>query len=194
MAYFAAHETLQALSYAHTKRDQTGSPLGLVHRDVAAGNIIISTAGEVKLTDFGIVKSNDRVSRTQIGVVKGNANFMSPEQARGQTVDARSDLFSLGLVLFYCLAGELLYRGTNDLEVLHHAASGLRLEDFERIERLPDPAPQILGRALALDPGDRFQTAIEFADTLAIHMGGGRIGSARLMRELFGGELRFQTI
>ena len=184
IAYFAAHETLQALAYAHARQDQAGTPLGLVHRDIAAGNVLVSAAGEVKLTDFGIVKSNDRVSRTQIGVVKGNANFMSPEQARGQAVDARSDLFSLGLVLHYCLAGELLYRGDHDLEVLHHAASGLLLEDLQRIERLPDPAPQILGRALALDPGDRFQTAAEFADTLAVHMGGGRIAAARLMREV----------
>jgi hypothetical protein len=186
VAYYAAHETLQALAYAHSRHDQAGTPLGLVHRDIAAGNVLVSAAGEVKLTDFGIVKSNDRVSRTQIGVVKGNANFMSPEQARGQTVDARSDLFSLGLVLYYCLSGELLYRGNNDLEVLHHAASGLLLEDFERIDQLPDPAPQILGRALALDPGDRYQSAAEFADTLAIHMGGGRIAAARLMRELAG--------
>jgi hypothetical protein len=183
VAYYAAHETLQALAYAYSRHDQSGTPLGIVHRDVAAGNVLISAAAEVKLTDFGIVKSNDRVSRTQIGVVKGNANFMSPEQARGQAVDPRSDLFSLGLVLFYCLAGELLYRGNHDLEVLHHAASGLLLEDFERIDQLPDPAPQILGRALALDPGDRFQSAAEFADTLAIHMGGGRIAAAQLMRE-----------
>ena len=93
IAYYAAHETLQALAYAHTKRSQDGTPLGIVHRDIATGNILVSLAGEVKLSDFGIVKSNDRVSRTQTGVVKGNANFMSPEQARGQAVDARSDLF-----------------------------------------------------------------------------------------------------
>jgi eukaryotic-like serine/threonine-protein kinase len=189
VAYYAAHETLQALSYAHSRRGHGGTPLWIVHRDVAAGNVLVSLAGEVKLSDFGIVKSNDRVSRTQVGMVKGNANFMSPEQARGQAVDARSDLFSLGLVLYYCLSGELLYRGTNDLEVLHHAAGGLLLEDLERVERLPDPAPQILARALALDPSERFQTASEFADTMAIHMGGGRMGAARLMRELFSGEI-----
>jgi serine/threonine protein kinase len=193
VAYFAAHETLQALAYAHTRYDQAGTPLGIVHRDVAAGNVIVSLAGEVKLSDFGIVKSNDRVSRTQIGMVKGNANFMSPEQARGQAVDARSDLFSLGLVLYYCLTGELLYPGQNDLEVLHHAAAGLLRDDFARIRRLPDPAPQILERALALDPNHRFQTAAEFADDLAIHMGGGRGGAAQLMRDLFGKEMGHET-
>jgi len=191
IAYFAAHETLQALAYAHTRRAADGTPLGIVHRDIATGNVIMSLAGEVKLSDFGIVKSNDRVSRTQIGVVKGNTNFMSPEQARGQTVDARSDLFSLGLVLYYCLSGEMLYAGNNDLEILHHAAGGLLLEDFARIRRLPDPAPQILERALALDPNHRYQSAAEFADEVAIHMGGGRTGAAQLMRELFGRD--FQT-
>jgi hypothetical protein len=193
VAYYAAHETLQALAFAHGRASQDGRPLGIVHRDVAAGNIIVSLAGEVKLSDFGIVKSNDRVSRTQVGIVKGNANFMAPEQARGQAVDARSDLYSLGLVLFHCLSGELLYDGQNDLEVLHHAAGGLRRDDFTRIRRLPDPAPQILERALALDPNARYQTAAEFIDELAVHMGGGRNGLAALMRELFDRELQTQT-
>jgi len=193
IAYYAAHETLQALSYAHAHRRADDAPLGIVHRDIAPGNVIMSLAGEVKLSDFGIVKSNDRVSRTQVGVVKGNTNFMSPEQARGQAVDARSDLFSLGLVLYYCLSGELLYVGNHDLEVLHHAAAGLLRGDVARIRQLPDPAPQILERALALDPNDRFQTAAEFADELAIHMGGGRAAAAQLMRDLFAKELTHET-
>jgi hypothetical protein len=193
IAYFAAHETLQALAYAHGRCSADGTPLGIVHRDIAAGNVLISLAGEVKLSDFGIVKSNDRVVRTQVGVVKGNTNFMSPEQARGQAVDARSDLFSLGLVLYYCLSGELLYAGQNDLEVLHRAAGGLLRDDFARIRQLPDPAPQILERALAQDPNHRFQTAAEFADEVAIHMGGGRAGATHLMRELFGHEFQGET-
>src|SRR6266513_2860232 len=105
---------------------------------------MVTARGEVKLYDFGIVKGEGRVSKTDVGVVKGNVSFMSPEQARGQAVDARSDLFSLGLVLYYGLTGEQLYPGQSDLEVLHHAAAGLLREDFARIRRLPDPAPQIL--------------------------------------------------
>ena len=85
----------------------------------------------------------------------------------------------------------MLYSGNNDLEVLHRAAAGLLLDDFARIRNLPDPAPQILERALALDPNNRFQSAAEFADEVAVHMGGGRIGLAHLMRELFGRD--FQT-
>src|SRR6185436_3694652 len=124
IAFFIAHEVLQALAYAHDTCDKNGLPMGIVHRDVSAGNVMVSFQGEVKLSDFGIVKSNRRVSKTQVGMVKGNANFMSPEQARGHAVDGRSDLFSLGLLLHYCLTGELLYWGENDLETLYRAANG----------------------------------------------------------------------
>ena len=190
MAYYIAHETLQALQYAHTKRDREGNALGIVHRDVSAGNIIVSAQGEVKLADFGIVKSNSRISKTQMGMVKGNANFMSPEQARGQTVDGRSDLFSVALVLYYCLTNRLFYDGTNDLDVLFKAASGPTAEDYETIRNLGAPATEVLGRALAPDPADRYQTAQEFADALAPHVGGAKSEAAKLMQTLFGEELR----
>ncbi len=193
LAYFVAHETLQALAYAHAHHDQEGSALGVVHRDVSPANIMLSNAGEVKLADFGIVKLNSRVSRTQVGMVKGNANFMSPEQARGQAVDARSDLYSLALALYYSLSGELLYSGNNDLEVLYRAAGGVDVDDIARIRKLADPAPQILERAMALDPGERFQSATEFADALAVHMGGGRAALTRLMQDLSTADPRRNT-
>ncbi len=193
MAYYVAHETLQALAYAHERRDKTGAPMGIVHRDISAGNVMVSLLGEVKLGDFGIVKSNRRVSKTQVGMVKGNANFMSPEQARGQVVDHRSDLFSLAHVLYYCLTGCLLYTGENDLEVLYRAASGLTEEDLELVRQLPQPAAPILERALAFDPDHRFQSATEFADALAPHAGTGKTTTAKLMQQLFGEELRRQV-
>lgn len=193
MAYYVAHETLQALSYAHEKRDRTGAAMDIVHRDISAGNIMVSLLGEVKLGDFGIVKSNRRVTQTQVGIVKGNANFMSPEQARGQPVDHRSDLFSLAHVLYYCLTGFLLYTGENDLDVLYRAASGLTEEDVEALRRLPEPAASILERALAFDPDHRFQSATEFAEALAPHTGTGKTATARLMQQLFGDELRRQV-
>ncbi len=190
LAYYIAHETLQALQYAHTKQDREGKHLEIVHRDVSAGNIIVSAEGEVKLADFGIVKSNTRTSKTQMGMVKGNANFMSPEQARGQSVDARSDLFSVALVLYYCLTNRLFYDGTNDLDVLFKAASGPTMDDYETIRQLGSPASDVLGRALAPDPAQRFQSAAEFADVLAPHIGGAKAEAARLMHTLFGEELR----
>ena len=111
LVYYIAYEALQALAYAHGKRGRDGEPLGIVHRDVSASNIMLSSAGEVKLFDFGIAKANRRQTQTQAGMVKGNANFMSPEQARGQNVDQRSDLFSLALVMYFCLTNQLLYTG-----------------------------------------------------------------------------------
>jgi hypothetical protein len=191
--YFLAYETLQALAFAHDHADSDGLPMGLVHRDVSPGNIMVSLRGEVKLADFGIVKANRRVSRTQVGLVKGNANFMAPEQARGQPVDARSDLFSLATVLFYCLTGQLLYGGDNDLDVLYKAARGPTDEDLVRIAQLPDPAASILSKALSLDPAERFQSASEFADQLAAFIGGGKTTAANLVQHLFGEELRKQA-
>ena len=189
-AYYMAHETLLALEYAHTKRDREGNPIGIVHRDVSAGNIMVSLEGEVKLFDFGIVKARGRSTQTQVGMVKGNTSFMSPEQARGQDVDARSDLFSLALVMFYCLTGRLLYEGDNDLDVLYKAATGPTPKDWEAIYQLPRPAPDIFARALAIDPAQRFQSAAEFAHELAPHINGVKAEAASLMQLLFGDELR----
>ena len=189
VAYYIAHETLLALEYAHGKRDRQGQALGIVHRDVSAGNILVSAQGEVKLSDFGIVKSNRRVTKTQVGMVKGNANFMSPEQARGQNVDARSDLFSIALVLYYCLTNRLLYDGENDLDVLYKAASGPTPEDLQFIRKLPSPARDLLLRAFAINPNDRYQSGAEFAAALAPHIAGAKHDAARLMTVLFGEEL-----
>ncbi len=189
-ATYIAHETLLALEYAHTKRDRDGLPMGIVHRDVSAGNIMVSLEGEVKLFDFGIVKARGRSTQTQVGMVKGNTSFMSPEQARGQDVDARSDLFSLALVMYYCLTGRLLYEGDNDLDVLYKAASGPTAKDWEAIYQLPRPCPEIFARALAIDQAQRYQSAAEFAQDLAPHINGVKAEAASLMQLLFGDELR----
>ena len=98
---------------------------------------MITARGEVKLFDFGIVKGEGRVSKTDVGVVKGNVSFMSPEQARGQTVDARSDLFSLGLVLYYGLTGEQLYPGQSTFDQLMRAATGPKTEQLKLFAELP---------------------------------------------------------
>jgi hypothetical protein len=193
IAYYIAHETLQGLAYAHDRREKSGGPMGIVHRDISASNVMISLLGEVKLSDFGIVKSNRRISKTQVGMVKGNANFMSPEQARGQAVDHRSDLFSLAHVFYYALTGQLLYYGENDLDVLYRAASGITAPDLAEIRKLPDPAAGILEKALAFEPAERFQSAAEFADALAAHASGGKSATARLIKELFGEELQRQA-
>jgi len=193
IAFYVAHETLQALAYAHRKRDRGGAPLNIVHRDVSPGNIMVSLAGEVKLSDFGIAKATSRVNRTQMGLVKGNANFMSPEQARGQAVDARSDLFALGEVLYYCLTGELFYGGDNDLDVLFKAATGPTDDQMARIRALPEPAAEVVERALAFEPHVRFQSAAEFAEAIAAYTRDGKAQLVKLMPILFGDELRYEA-
>lgn len=182
---YAASETLKALEYAHTKLGESGRPLGIVHRDVSPANILVSARGEVKLFDFGIVKAEGRVTKTQHGVVKGNVSFMSPEQARGTETDARADLFSLGLVIYYCLTGEVLYHGNTTYELLVKAATGPGAEELARIAALPAPCAEIVGRALQIDPADRYASAAEFAAAIAPHVGGGPAEVARLMKALF---------
>jgi hypothetical protein len=187
---FAAHEVLKALEYAHSRTAEAGSALDIVHRDVSPNNVLVSARGEVKLFDFGIVKAEGRVTRTQQGVVKGNVSFMSPEQARGLAVDARADLFSLGLVIYYCLTGEVLYHGATSYELLLKAATGPGADEIPRLRALPDPAGPLLARALASDPAARFASAAEFAAALGPHIGGGAAQLAALMREEFAEDFR----
>ncbi len=98
-------EIARALEYAHSALDESGEPLGIVHRDVTPGNILVSSTGDVKLSDFGIARAHDRLETTALGVVKGTLAYMAPEQARGAALDGRTDLFSLGCVLHRLVAG-----------------------------------------------------------------------------------------
>jgi hypothetical protein len=188
--FYIAHDILQALGYAHDRTNEEGERLGIVHRDVSPGNIVVSTTGDVKLIDFGIIKAESRLSQTNIGSVKGNPAFMAPEQARGVGVDPRSDLFALGLVMYYALTGDILYGGSSPAETIYRAANGLVAEDVARVLSLPDAAAQVIGRALALDPHARFQTAAAFASTIAPQALGSRATTASLMNTLFGADLR----
>jgi serine/threonine protein kinase len=190
---FVAHEVLDALAYAHALRDDKGTPLGLVHRDVSPGNIMLTERGDVKLLDFGIVKSIGRISKSEDGVVKGNIDFMSPEQARSEPVDLRSDLFSLGLVIHHGLTNEHLYGSADGgFEHLRRAGQGPTPGQLARLDRLSIAGP-ILRRALALDPALRYQTAAELAAAVAPHVAGAKPEAAALIRRLFEGELGAPT-
>ena len=130
-----------------------------------------------------------RISRTEVGTVKGNAAFMSPEQARGEAVDRRSDIFSAGMVMYYCLSGQLLYRGETTVNRLLRAAVGPATSQFGQIDQLPGPAVKVLNRALAVDPDKRYQSAAEFARDLLANMAS-RTDVTALMDELFPAGLR----
>jgi hypothetical protein len=160
-------EALKALSYAHTRTTDAGQAAGLVHRDVSPANLMVSLRGEVKLLDFGIVKSAERTTQTQAGVVKGNLFYMSPEQARALQVDPRSDLFSLGMVMATAVLGRSLYDGHSMYELMTRAAAGPTEQDLDRIRLGAGPLAGFLLKAIAFDPSQRFQTASEMAGVLA---------------------------
>jgi hypothetical protein len=185
IVFHVIHEVLAGIGYAHDRMDAQGRPLGIVHRDVSPTNIMISFEGEVKLLDFGIVKASERVSKTKEGNVKGNVGYMSPEQARGQDVSNRSDLFSLGLVMFEMLSGEPFYQGAGAGEILYLAATGPTVDHMARIAKLTPPAPDFLRRVLALDPATRYPSARAFGQDLtpSATMVKGQL--AEMMRALF---------
>src|SRR5450755_4066436 len=109
---------LRALEYAHAARDDEGKPLFLVHRDVSPGNVLVDRSGAVKLTDFGIARAAEIERRTDAGQLKGKLGYMSPEQVVGRELDARSDLFTLGIVLAELVMLRPLFAGGSELDVL----------------------------------------------------------------------------
>src|SRR5512139_2277258 len=121
LSVFIASEVAQALDYAHRRRDQDLQPMSLVHRDVSPQNILLGFEGAVKLTDFGIAKARHKVEEnTQAGVLKGKYAYMAPEQARGEPVDARADLYALGIVLYECLSGTHPFLTPSSYETLRN--------------------------------------------------------------------------
>lgn len=151
----------RALDYAHRKRDFDDRALGLVHRDVSPQNVLLSYEGEIKLCDFGIVKAVAKASTTQMGALKGKLQYMSPEQAWGKTVDGRSDIFSLGSVLFEVVTGEKLFTGDSEISVLDAVRECRVRNPRELVPDLPGSVERIILKSLAKTPEQRYQTAGE---------------------------------
>ncbi len=148
-----------ALEHAHGLADVDGEPLQLIHRDVTPQNIMLSTAGTVKLIDFGIVRSAIQVHRTQTGIVKGKFAYMAPEQLEGRRIDHRADLFALGIVLWESLLCRPLFRGRTDNETIE-SLQGLKVPDPAGIRPdVPAALAAVILKALERDPRRRFQSA-----------------------------------
>src|SRR5260221_13500866 len=160
-ALYVAHEILLALAFAHEAVDEIGRPLGIVHRDVSPSNVLVSRIGTVKLIDFGITRSLLAERRTVPGELKGKLRYMSPEQILGAEVDARSDLFAVGIVLTEMLAGRALFSGKSDLEILTRISRGEL--GLVREGGIDSDLAEVLEVALAHRPPNRYQTAREFA-------------------------------
>ena len=161
ISVYIISEICKGLDYAHRKTDQNNNPLDIVHRDVSPQNVLLSYEGEVKIVDFGIAKAAMNISHTMAGILKGKIAYMSPEQATGQTVDNRTDIFSTGILLYEIVTGTKLFTGESQFEVLKKIRSS-----NVTAENLPDSVPAalkpVLARALAHDVDKRYQNAGDF--------------------------------
>jgi serine/threonine protein kinase len=158
VALYVVSEVLSALSYAHALIVD-GEPMAVVHRDISPSNILISRGGEVKLTDFGIAQARGRMHRTQTGHTKGKVAYMSPEQIRAEPLDGRSDLFSLGVVLFELLTGVHPFDSTTDFAVQLSIMAGKRAALRELRPDMPADVAKLVDALLATRALDRPQTA-----------------------------------
>ncbi len=158
-------DALGGLGAAHDLVDEHGKPQNLVHRDVSPHNIMVGRDGVARLTDFGVAKAEDRLTHTRDGQVKGKLAYMAPEQAASGTTDTRSDLFSMGVILWEGLTGQRLLRAESTAATLHKLLHA-EIRKPSTVDPALAPLDPVLEKALARDPAQRFQTAEEFARAL----------------------------
>ncbi|HEY2517205.1 MAG TPA: serine/threonine-protein kinase [Polyangiaceae bacterium] len=185
-------DTLAGLHHAHGLADVDGKPLGLVHRDVSPHNVFVTYDGQVKVLDFGIAKAADDGARTKTGVFKGKVRYTAPERFSGEESDRRSDIFSVGVMLWQTLSRRRMWSGLTELAIMHQLAS--RAPIARPSTHNPDVPPrldEICMKALAPQAVDRFATAAEFADALEEYLAAESVGSTnralgKFMGETFG--------
>ena len=177
-------ETLKGLHYAST-RTEAGKPLNLVHRDISPHNLLVSFAGEVKITDFGIAKVAALASSTRSGMLKGKLGYMSPEQAAGEVLDARSDIFSLGIVIWEMLAGRRLYQGDSEGELFAQVKRAEVPPPRSLRDEIDDGLERVLMRMLATDRDERYASAAEALEELSrFDAGGDSLAVSAYLRDL----------
>jgi serine/threonine protein kinase len=190
IALAIVHATATALDYAHSKTGPDGKVLGLVHRDVSTSNILIGYEGAIKLIDFGIARATSSNHQTKTGTLKGKIPYMSPEQCRGMHVDHRSDLFSLGVVLYELTSGRRPFRGDTDFAIMDQIVYGGAKPPSVEIEGYPPELEKIVMRLLSRHADDRYQSAEEMLHDLDPFISEHRLfvspkQMSRYMRSLF---------
>ena len=167
MAAFVMGKVCEGLDYAHRKKDATGKPLNIIHRDVSPQNVILSYDGEVKVIDFGIAKAASRSSKTQAGVLKGKFGYMSPEQVAGKPMDQRTDLFAVGTILYEMLTSDRLFVGESDFATLDKIRNAVVPPPSTINRDIPPELDRIILKALARETSERYQWGSEMHDDLA---------------------------
>jgi eukaryotic-like serine/threonine-protein kinase len=165
LALYVVSALCRALAYVHT-RSRDGKPLGIVHRDVTPQNVLLSREGEVKLADFGIAKAVGRREKSVTGVIKGKFAYMSPEQATGLELDGRSDLFSVGTLLYILTTGKKPFDGPTDLDILMQVRKARYEKPSTFMKDFNPEVERIISRAMRVDLSRRWQTAEQMADKL----------------------------
>lgn len=166
MVAFVGSEICAGLAAAHDLRDDEGAKLGLVHRDLTASNVLVTFEGDVKIADFGIAKARARITQTETGTFKGKPGCMAPEQARGQAIDHRADLFSFGVLMFELLAGRRPWIAESMIDLMLEAAQE-PAPDLTTLRADCDPVlASIAHQCLEKDPGGRPSSALEIKTKL----------------------------
>lgn len=166
IAVAVVQQACAGLHFAHDLKDENGENLGVVHRDISPGNIFLTAEGTAKVLDFGVVKANDTTSKTQTGVLKGKFGYMSPEQIMAQPVDRRSDIFSLGIVLFELLTNRRLFARESEYATLKAITESPITQLSSLRPDLPQALSDVVGRALTRDLDERYATMKEFSQAL----------------------------
>ena len=164
----------EGLSYAHELVDAKGQNLGIVHRDMSPPNVLITRHGEVKIVDFGLAKANSQLEQSEPGIIKGKFSYLSPEAALGHPVDARTDIFAIGIILWELLAGRRLFIGESDLETVRQVQAA-RVPSIRRLNpQVPPELDAMVAKALARDPNQRYQAARDLGrdlNSIMFHFG-----------------------
>src|SRR4051812_15838230 len=166
VAAFVARELCAGVHHAHTLRDHNGRPLGIVHRDISPQNVLMSSSGQVKLTDFGIAAARHKLTLTSPGTVLGKAAYMAPEQATGRPVDYATDVWAIGVILHEMLAGDRLFADDTPLQTVQRVVHDPIEPPSAEEPGVPAALDKVVMRALHRDPKQRYPSAHAMADEL----------------------------
>jgi serine/threonine protein kinase len=190
-ALYIATQVCAGLDYAHKLKDFQSKPLNIIHRDIGPHNVFITYDGQVKIIDFGIAKAATQVNKTQHGSIKGKITYMSPEQARGEKIDHRSDIYAMGILLYEMVTHERMFDGEINYNLFRKVLESEYRPAWEINSELPEALCRIIDRALAKEPEMRYQSAEEMLTDIEKCMHSLSIipsyrNLARFMKQLFG--------